>query len=52
MKAAHFSSLQMLEWGHPGPLSFLSVNNLVFVLAWVSLFIMLNEIFLVHQIHL
>jgi hypothetical protein len=51
MKAAHISSLQMLEWGHPEPLSFLSVNNLVFVLT-SSLFIMLNEISLVHQIHL
>jgi CRISPR/Cas system CMR subunit Cmr6 (Cas7 group RAMP superfamily) len=52
MKAAHVSSLQNLEWGHPKPVSFLNVNNLVFVLALASLLIMLNAISLVHQVHL
>jgi hypothetical protein len=33
MKAAHLSSLQMLEWGYPKLVSFLNVNNLVFILA-------------------
>jgi hypothetical protein len=38
--------------GHPKLLSFLNVNNLFYVLAWASILIMLNEISLVHQIHL
>jgi hypothetical protein len=52
MKATHLSSLQFLEWDHNDPMSFLNVNNLVFVLALASLLIMLNAISLVHQVHL
>jgi hypothetical protein len=52
MKAAHLSSLQILEWGHPEPVSFLNVNNLIFVLVLASLLIMLNAISIVHQTHL
>jgi hypothetical protein len=51
MKAGHLSSLQTLEWGHPQPVSFLNVNNLVFVLVLASILIMLNAISLVHQVH-
>jgi hypothetical protein len=40
------------EWCHPEFVSFLNVNNLVFVLALASLLIMLNGISLVHQVHL
>jgi hypothetical protein len=50
-RKTHLSSLQTLKWGHPEPVSFLNVNNLLFVLALASLFILLNEISLVHQVY-